>query len=598
MAHHRGSLAELAEDQALGIHQPPAGAPRFIEGPGIYDNGVVEEVRVRGYYPPTRKFYNATDRVESLSWTRSVEQAALQCTIVFDDTDGEATAVLNRLGMIWFVETRAPGGHFRERFRVIAWTADLTDDNEVEITAYDALLYLQIAKGHSFLYRADKDHPKGWTAWEIAVDIIKRFKIPVAYTKKVTRQKGKTRRKDGNVKRTKGQKAKTTGRMKICRTEFVIPYLHERNVSLYEMLAAPYAVDRKHTKRHYYMVSERGRLAIIRKPSEKRILAITANQIREFGFTRDLTESFASVLLPLGADRSRKNGKVKRKSRTREQHPRERQNNQSKKAAAREQHRAKHLKQIEADKEAALIFLFGALPSGKKLKNIRSQAAFYDEAKKTIDALARSQKTISVTCEGNVMVQEGDRVQVRIPVSDTQTLKRDLFVKTVTHTMAPGDYSMELELAWREKDVDLSVEVPPEALHRAKQSSGKGEEGSHGSPTGQVVTGKVSYFSGPQTAGGKDANTDPGIALNLHPGTEAGWDNETTNGWMAKSAAGNPVYARVEIAGHTAVLPIIDKGPAASTDRAIDVTIPGVQKLGFTTSNFPTDATGTAHILG
>jgi hypothetical protein len=108
----------------------------------------------------------------------------------------------------------------------------------------------------------------------------------------------------------------------------------------------------------------------------------------------------------------------------------------------------------------------------------------------------------------------------------------------------------------------------------------------------------VSWFSGDGTAGGKDASSDAGLALNLNPGSDSGWNNDTTQGWMKQCQAGNPVRARVTIQGHTAVLPIIDLGPAGSTGRAIDVTAPGVAKLGLSTSNFPTDTFGTAEILG
>lgn len=114
---------------------------------------------------------------------------------------------------------------------------------------------------------------------------------------------------------------------------------------------------------------------------------------------------------------------------------------------------------------------------------------------------------------------------------------------------------------------------------------------------GGLVSGKVSWFQGGATAGGKNTS-QPGVALNLHPGTDSGWNNETTQGWMADSRAGHPDFVRVTIAGHSANLPIIDLGPAGSTGRAIDVTEGGVHKLGFTPDNFPTDAIGTATLLG
>jgi hypothetical protein len=114
---------------------------------------------------------------------------------------------------------------------------------------------------------------------------------------------------------------------------------------------------------------------------------------------------------------------------------------------------------------------------------------------------------------------------------------------------------------------------------------------------GGIVTGKVSYFGGGSTAGGKNTS-EPGMALNLHPGTETGWDNPTTRGWMDASNAGHPVYGRVTIDGHTANLPITDLGPAGFTGRAIDITEGGVSKLGLSTASFPTDSIGKVAILG
>lgn len=116
---------------------------------------------------------------------------------------------------------------------------------------------------------------------------------------------------------------------------------------------------------------------------------------------------------------------------------------------------------------------------------------------------------------------------------------------------------------------------------------------------GGVVSGRVSWFNGPSptTASGTPV-AKPGLALNLHPGTDAGWDNPTTRGWMDAARAGNPVYGRTMIAGHSANLPIIDLGPDGETGRAIDVTEAGVRKLGFTPDNFPTDAIGKVRILG
>ncbi len=135
-------------------------------------------------------------------------------------------------------------------------------------------------------------------------------------------------------------------------------------------------------------------------------------------------------------------------------------------------------------------------------------------------------------------------------------------------------------------------------VQRVLKEKGLGwvERGQFKAKGGRIVSGKVSWFNGGATAGGGNTS-QPGIALNLDPGSDSGWDNPTTEGWMEDARAGHPVYAAVSIAGHSANLPIIDLGPSGFTGRAIDVTEGGVEKLGFTTSNFPTDAVGRALIM-
>jgi len=54
---------------------------------------------------------------------------------------------------------------------------------------------------------------------------------------------------------------------------------------------------------------------------------------------------------------------------------------------------------------------------------------------------------------------------------------------------------------------------------------------------------------------------------------------------------------RVTVAGHSAILPVIDKGPSAG-GRKIDITGAGVKALGIAYGAFPTDAVGTAELLG
>lgn len=108
--------------------------------------------------------------------------------------------------------------------------------------------------------------------------------------------------------------------------------------------------------------------------------------------------------------------------------------------------------------------------------------------------------------------------------------------------------------------------------------------------SGTVVRGRVSYFGGGLMASGH-YTSEPAIALNIAPGTEAGWDNATTRAWVASGQR-----FRVTIAGHSAVLVAGDLGPSGFTGRAIDVTDGGVAALGLT-GVFPTDALGTAKLI-
>lgn len=109
---------------------------------------------------------------------------------------------------------------------------------------------------------------------------------------------------------------------------------------------------------------------------------------------------------------------------------------------------------------------------------------------------------------------------------------------------------------------------------------------------------RVSWFTGSMTASGMNANKRAGVALNLRPGTEAGWDNERTNKWMIAAREGNPYYARIVIRGRKITVPIIDKGPHESTNRGIDLTLRAVKRMGWEGPDFPTDAFGKVYLLG
>lgn len=471
MARRAGGLAEQAKEQAIGDTGGPPGQKRSLGGPGAFDAGAAEAVRLRAYYPPTREFRDATRRLKEVSWTEAAEQGATEVTISLDNGDGKASDFFNRLGIVWFVEMKAAGQKWRERLRVVAWEAEDTESESGEamitIVAYDLLLFLQIAKGHNFLYRKDKKHPKGWTADEVAQDIIKTFKIPVAYTAPVTRDKGE---KVGEAGHTAGGSAKTTGKMRIAKAEYRFPYLHMRNVSVYEALARAYTIERKHEKKHYYILSTKGRLAIVRKPAARRILALTPREIRNRTFSRDLTSSLATVVLPLGSFKSNKKRK-KLEGEKKAKDPKKAEKTRAKERRE-EAHNKKRL-EAETNEAAALTLLFGNIIVGKRFANLRDPDWTYKEAQRTVNALGRALKTLTISADGNFFIKQGDRIYVRIPMGAAGVLKKELFTQTVTHTITPGDYEMELSLVWREREVDVDVQPSGEELSPGSRASGK-----------------------------------------------------------------------------------------------------------------------------
>jgi len=115
---------------------------------------------------------------------------------------------------------------------------------------------------------------------------------------------------------------------------------------------------------------------------------------------------------------------------------------------------------------------------------------------------------------------------------------------------------------------------------------------------GMVIEGRVSWFNGPSssTASGTPVS-EPGLALNIAPGTDSGWSNSITHEWMAQASAGDPAIGETVIAGRKADLPVIDLGPSGFTNRAIDVTEAGVYELGLSPAAFPTNSVGRVRII-
>lgn len=132
--------------------------------------------------------------------------------------------------------------------------------------------------------------------------------------------------------------------------------------------------------------------------------------------------------------------------------------------------------------------------------------------------------------------------------------------------------------------------IPTNPAYRSRaQGLLKQAAGVIGLAKGGVVSGGTSVFGPPlEKAGGTDygfSSAQPGIAVNPHMGANT-WNDDLARSFARK-------VAKVTVAGHSAMLRVIDKGPAIP-GRAIDITGAGASRMGINPAQFPTDATGTA----
>jgi murein DD-endopeptidase MepM/ murein hydrolase activator NlpD len=256
--------------QGYGLKDPKL---RNVESEGAasaFLSGLVDEIRVRAYYPPTREMFNISDRVKSVTWTEAKGQAAVSASMVLDNTDLSAATHLNRPGMVVFFETRAEGFPFRERYRWIVWESTVTDrvQGTMSWTLFDHLIYLATAET-SVGYKRDKRHRGGWTASEIAAHLLKHYKIPV---------------------------------ISLARTRYKIPYFVLPETTIYDAVAKAYSIDRRKSGRYYYIVAHKGQVRVRRARKFEHLFVLNdSRNIRQAEMTRGLND-YAQGIIPRGGD--------------------------------------------------------------------------------------------------------------------------------------------------------------------------------------------------------------------------------------------------------------------------------------------------------
>lgn len=406
------SLEQQARSQALG----GAGSRRQVllkSGSG-FEAGVVDAVRLQAYYPPTRELWDVTDFLVSLAMADDQTVAATSATLTFDNGDGQVGLALNRPGMIYIFETRAAGRAFKERKRLVAFETEATDLNQGQLTvdAYDHLIY-----PHSITidasYVADKKHPKGWYPHEIAADLCRKARIPVA----------------GLVK----------GKYRIKR--FVV-----KEASILDLIVKAYYIDQRKTGNYYYVVSDKGKLRVRRSKKRTELLALDERyNVRSGSFRRSLPDNFAQTVLPKGGVTNPTTGK--------------RDASKTKAKSAKSAREKKVSPNSKEGKRLASAALLGNLTYSARPLSVDDSDWSSANAQLLSNRLGRAAKVLTLEVDGNIMLEVGDRVFVRLTTAAGRPMRKEVFVTSVSHSIAAGEFVSQVMCRWRELDVAIKADL-------------------------------------------------------------------------------------------------------------------------------------------
>jgi murein DD-endopeptidase MepM/ murein hydrolase activator NlpD len=668
------SLSKQAERDALG---GDAVRPVDITTAGPYRRGIVDEVRVRSYYPPTRELLDVTPIVKDITWSHVAETAGKTGAISVDNADGDAAMKLLRPGLIVLVETKPPDGKFKERERFIV-TDTLVDDlrstQDLQWTLEDHMRYLHSdSTRRTWHFRKDNHHPHGWTADEIAAEVCRKLRVPT-----LALVKGKYR----------------------------IRRLVIREGTGYDVIAKAYEVDQTKTGRHYYVEMVRGRLVVRRSRKRRLLLALDERDNVRWGqFSRTLPANFATAGDPRGREKH-DDGKRRR-------HPKHKADVPKGKGGGDGPVRGgpykiigtpysgthtlgnwpsdnavdiaapigsviqavgngvisgiagswnggasrfdgysfylklnsgaevwyKHMKSLtvrngqrvtegqalgrtgaangvphlhfavhngdprrflnsvrsgsggggggggggrrqqtavdrlnrKPGERRATAALFGELVYRPRITSIRDPDYSRKFAQDLTEKLARSKKLLRLQADGNLMIDVGDRVWVRITFAKVP-MRLELFVSSIAHTITAGDHVMDLEFEWREKAVDVNSEARNE-------------------PRPQRTTTEVDKATKGGSGGTGPADGGQSCVLTYYAPSRGG-----INGRAGGGAAGVPLYdtswacaappaypfgtiIRFSYRGKSIDVPVLDRGSAIQGAH-FDLLVAPAQALG------------------
>lgn len=368
-----------------------------------------------------------SSQIESLDWNDAGNY--MTGTLTLRDPDdvvgGEHPKIKDgdeiRLEAFWF-------GQWRE-----VWVMRVEDPEEelgmgtgnVQL-AEDLKLIDQGIDSYSYHKAKKGGHKKGWKCHEITADVCKEQKIR---------------------------------RGKIAKGKHDITSLRRRNASPLSVIAAAYAEERNQTGQRFVFRWHKGRLNITRL-RRNRILNVFHKQIVAATSSQNRGENFFTAITVVG-NIEKDNPDDKKKGKTRESveilvHSR---------AAIRRYGYVHITKHVD-----------GTLKSRHELRERGQRLLARSIATKTIDR-------ISLTHPGIPFVRKGDATMIQLPEYGFKQRRRQpfrvfqgafeniLFVKSVSHTVQSGNYTMDIEFGLEDivAEMDLHMQQIKDRERRKKK---------------------------------------------------------------------------------------------------------------------------------
>ena len=306
---------------------------------------------------------------------------------------------------------RRPGGDYKE-----VWSMRVVEptydlaEGAFSCTLENDLATLRKSKDDFRYVQGEHKHKEGWKAHQITEDILQRYRIPA----------------------------------KIAKTRHVNKKVEKRNTSPLEVINEVYKTEREHTGRRFVIKFKNGKL-VIRPLRRNKYLSLMKRQIIAATYSQSRGKDFATVLTVRGSGDDKK-----------EDDKRKKKGIKLKVRARRRIKRFGYIHQFE---------------NGKNLDSNREARKF---GRRKLARRAKLKNNISVSHIGIPFIERGDAVRVDLSKVPHFSKPRIVFVVEAHHSIALGEYTMELIL--NEDDLYRDQKKERECLKKCKKAAENGDK--------------------------------------------------------------------------------------------------------------------------